>query len=192
MTFDEQIKEALDKNSEWKGSPDVLWAKISPKLKKKKAWWQGQTLWLGTAVAATLFLAIMIQTQLAPLPPEPPEPAAFRMQPMAKFMVLEEPLQAQPGETLELSLDVYAVDETEPVITPLLRIWRQAPDQEDVLDSEIMVKPQDFLLSHLMTIQVPNKAGSYRLEIEGSFWNAGQLYAIYAEQKIIVQAEKGR
>ena len=60
MNLDERIREALRANSQWPGSPDELWQRISSQLQPKPKR-SRQPLWLGTAAAAVLGLVFVFQ-----------------------------------------------------------------------------------------------------------------------------------
>ena len=188
MTFDQQIKKTLEKNSEWPGSSDQLWERISTQLEQKKRPWHKQPFWLGTAVAAILLLALMVQSIRSPLPPETPTPEMLsRMQSFSTIMLSVEPRSVNVGEQLELPLDIYLTEESEPEHAQLL-IWKTS-DTEDLLVSELLLDGSELFVQGSLDVDAPTEPGTYRLVVQGLTHQEGQAYAIYAEETIRVEGK---
>ena len=191
MTLDEKIKQALEINSEWKGSSDQLWQSISTQLGQKKRWWQRQNLWLGTAVAATVLLFFMVQAIRSPLPPELPEAdMPLRMQTFSSFMVMDEPLMLQKGAPLELVLERFPLldDQAEQNLT--LLIFKVEEDGTEVLSEEVSLPPLGD--TTILSVTTPTELGTYRILLQGTVHENGEFYSVFAEQRITLYDEEGR
>ena len=98
MNLDERIREALRANSQWPGSPDELWQRISSQLQPKPKR-SRQPLWLGTAAAAVLVLVFVFQAVWNPQPPPLPEAEeAVPMRMLTAVLPPSGPQLVQPGK----------------------------------------------------------------------------------------------
>jgi len=185
MTLDERIKEALQANSTWSGSPDELWAKVAAQLPPKRQRWR-QPFGLGTAAAAVLVLAFVLYAVWNPNPPSPPvveDAPQLRM--FSAVLPAFEPLLVEGGAEIELAVDVsLAADSTER--PPHLEIW--AEGEERSLTAVMDLDGGALLRTRSLTVQAPEEPGSYRLVVSGAVQEAGQLYQVHGELTIVVQS----
>ena len=193
-TFDERIEDALLENSEWSGSPDMLWGKISSQIKAEpqRASFRRRPLWFGVGAAATIFLAFMLHTMLSSpaLPPSVPEAAELaRMQNFSAVMLLPEPEVYDPGEQVELTLTFYPVSAGDQDLGLHLVIWKEIEAEQIVADELFLpderVQGQDSIL-----VQSPMEPGLYRLVVEGNFVDGDQRMFIFSEKTIRVEGER--
>lgn len=191
MTFDEQIKKTLKENSQWPGSSEQLWDKVSSQLEPRKRLWLRPPFWFGTAVAAMLLVAVLVKTVFSPLPPTLPEVEEMpRMQTFSAVMLPVEPISVQAEAELGLALDIYLVAEEEPEYAQLL-VW-QIDELEETLHTKIDLEADYLLEQGSLTVEVPRNAGTYRLVVQGVVQDQNQLYGIYAEQIIIVEGNENQ
>lgn len=185
MTFDEQVKNTLEEHSQWPGSADELWGKISSQLDNEKRAWQKRPFWLGTAVAALLFVALFAQTVLSPLPSETPEVQDLsKMQTFSAVMFVEELQSVQAKEEIEIDLDIFlAVEEQSEYAT--LVIWRLGENDQNVM-AEHVLDATELLTQRKLIIEAPEESGTYRLVVEGVAREEEQIYQIYGEKTILV------
>lgn len=188
MIPDERISEALRTNSQWQGSPDALWAKVSEQLRREPRR-SRQPLWLGTAAAAVLILALFAQSLWKPQPPPLPdveEPVPLRM--FSVPVPLPEPQIVQGGAELKLVLTMEpgAAGEEE---GPILEIW---PEKEGASPAilELTARGAQLLQDGYLMVRAPEEPGSYLMVVRGTVRDRDQLYNIYAEERITVEAEK--
>ncbi|MFY9359973.1 MAG: hypothetical protein WBM05_04625 [Limnochordia bacterium] len=189
MNLDERIREALRANSQWPGSPDELWQRISSQLQPKPKR-SRQPLWLGTAAAAVLVLVFVFQAVWNPQPPPLPEAEeAVPMRMLTAVLPPSGPQLVQPGEVVELTLDAHLSSQGAPA-PPRLEIWQEG-DAEEVLVMERGLSGGELVETRLLTVQAPEEPGSYRLVVRGTVEEQGQLLEIYGEKSIVVAAAEG-
>ncbi len=185
MTLDERIKQALRKNSQWEGSAEALWAQIASQLEEKPKP-KRQPLWLGTAAAAVLVMALVLQAVWSPHPPEPQLPQADKSAELRLFSTALPPIprEAVPGGgTVELVLEVHLTPAGTPS-PPQLEIWQEGTEPALVIQEEL--DGAQLLREGVLIVQAPSEPGSYRLVVHGSVPGEGQLYAIYGEKLVEV------
>ncbi len=185
MALDEQIIEALEQNSTWNGSADRVWENIAAKLQPRKSWWQKRPLWLGTAAALLLALALRMNLP----PPAVPEPKfAPRMQTFTALMP-DEALHVQGGERIEIALDLrLLLAESETTQPPRLAIWRvNTAEGGEELQAEHPLAAADLVGDSVLTLNAPADPGTYRLIVQGVLQKEDGLYAISGEQRITVE-----
>lgn len=187
MTLDERIRKALRANSKWQGSPEELWGRISSQL-NKEAKRSRQPLWLGTAAAAVVLLALLLHTVWNPLPPQPPEvEQAAPMRMLSSALPELEPRVVRAGGEIQLALDIHLAGGV-PETQPQLEIWKE-DGQESALVSELDLSGVELLRDGFLTITAPSEPGSYRLVVRGTVKEQNELYGIYAEETIVIEAK---
>lgn len=182
MNLDEQIRKTLRENSQWPGSPDALWEKVSTELQKPKR--ARVPVWLGSAAAAIVALAFLLHTVWNPVPP--PVPEVGEPIQMKAFLAVPDsldPKTVQVGEEFELLVDVSPAASMEQ-ISPLLQIWKQN-EEGDLLADKRGLRGEE-LRSGMLMVEAPGEPGSYRLVVRGTFEDHGQWYSASAEQILVV------
>lgn len=189
-TFDETIEQTLRQNSEWSGSADELWSKVSSQMQAEpeKRIWTRKPFLFGAATAATVFLAFMLHTMITSVPPDVPQVEEIAPFQTFRIMMLEEPEIYLPGEPVELVLSSYPMTETEPSQSPRLFIWRQG-DEEEMLAGEVLLDEEKISGQSSLVITSPVDPGLYRLVVEGSFTAGEQRFTVFAEKTILVEGE---
>ncbi|MDI9441674.1 MAG: hypothetical protein GX101_03245 [Firmicutes bacterium] len=187
MALDREIKQALEENSQWTGSADQMWDNIAAKLKRPpKPWWQRTPLWLGTAAAAAV-IAVVLRTSLPP--PEQPQPmleSAPRLQTFSAIM-LDEEVRLKAGGQLEIPLDIYLhADQSKMVRQPRLTIWELNDGQEELVEERLLAE-EDLFPTRVLFVSAPNRAGTYRLTVEGQITRDGQIYALYGSSEVTIE-----
>lgn len=191
MTFDEKIVQSLQENTQWRGSPDLLWKEVQSQLPKQTPWWKRQRLWFGTAVAATMFMVFLIQSVLTPPPPVPGEPEIEpQMRSFAVSFIAEEPLIVIPKSEVSLPFDLVVEEGPEVFHSPTLMIM-ELGEGSGVFFQEIALSNEELALQSL-TVLAPDQPGSYRVAIQGTIVQGEQVYTLHGEREILVQEEKGR
>jgi len=189
--LDDRIEQTLREHSQWTGSAEDLWSRISSQLQREPAKkpWRPKPVWLGAA-AATLFLAFMLQTMFNPSAPDVPELTDRpRMQTFSISMVAEEPEVYLGGEDIELALQNYSADTLDPELAPRLLVWK-LDDLEEILIDELLIEEEKIRGKHSLWVRSPSEAGLYRLVVEGSFTHDGQRSHVFAEKTILIKGEK--
>jgi hypothetical protein len=192
-TFEEKIEEALRENSEWSGSADALWGKISSQIKSRplRDSFRRRSLWAGAAAAATFFLAFMLHTMLGPppLPPEVPEGMELaRMQTFSAIM-LAEPEVYYPGDQVELTLSTYPSSDWDEGHDLRLIIWKTM-EAEQILAGEVSLLDEQMKGQESVWVQSPMEPGLYRFVVEGTFVDGDQRLSVFAEKTILVEGER--
>ncbi|MDI9423021.1 MAG: hypothetical protein QM451_12450 [Bacillota bacterium] len=190
--FDEQITETLRAKSEWPGSADALWGRISSDLDQPRSKWRRKRLWVGMATAATIFLAFMIHTMLTPLPPDPPDPQFSRLaspEAFSLFMVPEEIQTVLPGEEVQIALGSYFTPEGDDDRDLRLVIWRSL-HSEEVLVEERLLEEDEILGQSVLWVVSPTEPGLYRFVVEGTLLTEGERMTLAAEQTIRVEGKE--
>jgi hypothetical protein len=191
-TFEEKIQETLLENSEWSGSSDALWSKISGQLQseKIKVHKKQRNVWFGAAVAATVFLAFMLRTMFVSTPLPPPAPEAPDVLRMQTFSVakLPEPEVFSPGQEVELAFDTYLPSEWSLEQSVYLAIWKNT-GEEETLTEERLIQEGEILGTSSLPVQAPTEPGLYRLLLEGTFVYEGRPQAVFGEKIIRIEGE---
>lgn len=184
MTFDERIKKTLTDHSQWNGSSDTLWDKISVQLQEKPQRIR-QPLWLGSAVAALLVLAFALQNIWLPATPPPPlEEAPPELRMFSAALPTPEFRVVQAGANLELPLTVWPAQEGEKEEHPRLEVWLQGDPSTLVLEMEL--EQETLLGTESVTVRAPEEPGTYLLVVTGTVLEDAQIKRITAEETIIV------
>ena len=191
-TLDDKIEQALQENSEWCGSADALWGKISSQLQPEstKLPWKRRPLWFSVAAAATVLLAFMLHTMFTPAPLHPTIPEPTEMPRMQTFSIamLPEPEVYHPGAQVELAFDTYLAHEWDHDQVPHLIIWKEV-GMEQILTNELPVREEQIIGQHSLSVESPDEPGLYRFVLEGTFLYEGQRTAVFAEKTILVEGE---
>lgn len=196
MTFEEQIKKALEQNSRWSGSADLMWQRVSAKLGRKHPPWRKlRLLWGGAAALLILLLILPVGPGQPPPVLDPPPQSKLR-----SFSLLPpgKPLLVAPWETVELPLQILFCPDPPTGAEPTLLVERLSeegdplPVQELVLDLEAL-RGLGETTPFLLPIQAPPEPGRYRLKVVGTLFQGTDFYNIWGETEIFVQKEeKGR
>lgn len=190
-TFDQKIEQTLQENSEWSGSADALWGKISSQLQPEttKRPWKRKPFLFGAA--ATVVLAFMLHTMFTPvpLPPSTLEPTEMLRMQTFGIAMLPEPEVYHPGEQVELAFGAHPPSEWAENQELRLAIWKEVKE-EQILAGERMVHEEEILGQSFLSVQSPVEPGLYRLVLEGTFMHEGQTTAVFAEKTILVEGEK--
>lgn len=190
-TFEEKIEQTLQENSEWSGSADALWGKISSQLQPETAKrpWKRKPFLFGAA--ATVVLAFMLHTMFTPvpLPPSTLEPTEMLRMQTFSIAMLPEPEVYHPGEQVKLAFGAYPPSEWAENQELRLAIWKEVKE-EQILAGERMVHEEEILGQSSLSVQIPVEPGLYRLVLEGTFIHEGQTTAVLAEKTILVEGKK--
>lgn len=192
MTFDEKIQHALSQNSQWTGSPDALWERISPQLPSKTPWWKRKPLWAGTLAAAVILLVLFTQNKL------PPTNIEIKQEPpmMRSFMAVDEPLalmEAAAGEVINISVKLRTIMEKD-APSPHIHLFTIGPDgdQETILKTELdnfenfkWLGEEGAQIS--VSVQAPTQPGLYYLSVEGVVERNGESFVLTGESSFLVR-----
>lgn len=204
MSFDDKISRSLKEHSEWTGDPNKMWQAIQSDLeqKKKTPWWQAQHLWLGSAVAATIFLVFWMQNFLTPQPLIQPEvqvtpqvtpQIASKMAPHMRQLSVQfsttAPLVIDPGTELPIYLDLEPKTANEVTSsTATLEIVALA-DNSQVILQKINLN-DEVLATQTLLVSAPLEPGHYLITVQGSVLTKKASFTVSGHQELIVQAEK--
>ncbi|HBG00296.1 MAG TPA: hypothetical protein DDW87_01805 [Firmicutes bacterium] len=191
-TFEEKIEQTLREKSQWPGSSDDLWQRVSSQLKPEKPRWIQRRVWFGVAAAATVFLVFMVHTMLTPLPPEITDPELTerpRIQSFSMPMPSEKVRTVLPGEKVQIALDRYPASEWDQEQLPRLTIWKDV-DSEQILQAERLLREDEILGQSFLVVRSPTEPGVYRFVVEGTFTLVGEHTVVFAEETIRVEGEK--
>lgn len=187
MDFEDKISASLEKHAQWSGDPDAMWTKVQDEINKKTPRWRGQPFWLGSVVAATIFLVFWIQNVLTPLPPVHNEvPLAPQLRSFAVEFYPLGPLVVNPGEEVTVSLELGGKANVEESST--LSVIDLATGAEIAFEK---VKLATLAIpGQVFTTHAPNHPGHYLITIRGTLMVDGQDHVIQGEQELIVQERK--
>lgn len=190
-TIDGKIEQTLRDHSEWSGSADALWGRISNQLQPEpaKSRWRRKPVWIGTAAAATVFLAFLLQAMYNPLPPDVPEVTDLARMKTFSMSMVAEPEAYPGGEDVELTLHTSPAIASEPEVAIRLFVWKQI-DLEEILAGEMLINEEEIRGRDSLWVQSPSEAGLYRLVVEGTFTDDGERIFVFAERTIFIKGEK--
>ncbi|HHU61756.1 MAG: hypothetical protein QM401_00260 [Bacillota bacterium] len=202
MDLDQKIKESLMIKSEWNGSVTKMWNNISNELQPKKPWWQRQQFWFSTVTAAIAILILFLQTNKPTSPLQPiAEPESTQEQllnglpKVATFrtMLVEEPLEVRPSGEIDLHLNYWPTLETEEFKEMTLSVLHiEETSGSESLVKVISLNEGTIDVNETFAVIAPDKAGTYRLVIEGNLEINQTVHTIHASKLIKVLNEEGR
>ena len=84
-------------------------------------------------------------------------------------------------------LDIYEhADLSNMVRQPRLTIWELNDGQEELVEERLLAE-EDLFPTRVLFVSAPNRAGTYRLTVEGQITRDGQIYALYGSSEVTIE-----